>query len=55
MIERSTSLQKHIKVLYGLMIVGFLSLSIQIWLQTQALNELNVKMEAVRELLFRFA
>ena len=55
MTERTTSLQKHIKVLYGLMIVGFLSLSVQIWLQTQAINELNVKMEAVRELLFRFA
>ena len=25
------------------MIVGFLSLSVQIWLQTQAINELNVK------------
>ncbi|MFL3025241.1 MAG: hypothetical protein ACJZ1P_05205 [Candidatus Neomarinimicrobiota bacterium] len=48
-------MQKHIKVLYGLMIVGFLSLSVQVWLQTQAINELNTKMEAIRELLFRFA
>ena len=48
-------MEKHIKVLYGLMIVGFLSLSAQVWLQTQAINELNIKMEAVRELLFRFA
>jgi len=48
-------LEKHIKVLYGLMIIGFLSLSAQVWLQTQAINELNIKMEAVRELLFRFA
>jgi|TARA_B100001778_G_C18282591_1_gene491637 hypothetical protein len=37
------------------MIVGFLSLSVQVWLQTQAINELNTKMEAIRELLFRFA
>ena len=48
-------MEKHIKVLYGLMIIGFLSLSAQVWLQTQAINELNIKMEAVRELLFRFA
>ena len=39
MTERTTSLQKHIKVLYGLMIVGFLSLSVQIWLQTKDINE----------------
>ena len=48
-------MEKHIKYLYGLMIVGFLSLSIQLWIQTDAINELNVKMEAIRELLFRFA
>ncbi len=48
-------MDKHHKILYGLVIVGFLSLSVQLWLQTQAINELNVKMEAVRELLFRFA
>ncbi len=48
-------MEKHIKILYGLVIVGFVSLSLQIWLQTQVIQELNVKMEAVRELLFRFA
>ena len=62
-------MEKHIKVLYGLLIVGFLSISIQLWLQTQAINDLNSKMESVnskmesvrskmesvRELLFRFA
>ena len=48
-------MEKHIKVLYGLMNVGVLSLSAQVWRQTQAINELNIKMEAVRELLFRFA
>ena len=48
-------MEKHIKILYGLVIVGFVSLSLQLWLQTQAIQELNVKMEAVRELLFRFA
>ena len=48
-------MEKHIKVLYGLLIVGFVSISIQLWLQTQAINDLNSKMESVRELLFRFA
>ena len=48
-------MEKHIKILYGLVIVGFVSLSLQMWLQTQAIQELNVKMESVRELLFRFA
>lgn len=47
-------MEKHIKILYGLVIVGFVSLSLQLWLQTQAIQELNVKMESVRELLFRF-
>ncbi|MBC8346687.1 MAG: hypothetical protein H8E56_10555 [Candidatus Marinimicrobia bacterium] len=48
-------MDKHTKVLYGLLILGFLSLSTQIWLQTQAINELKLKMESVRELLYRFA
>ena len=48
-------MNKHIKTIYGLLIVGFLTLSIQLWFQTKAINDLNVKMEAVRELLFRFA
>ena len=48
-------MEKHIKILYGLVIVGFVSLSLQLWLQTQAIQELNVKMESVRELLFRFS
>ena len=48
-------MEKHIKILYGLVIVGFVFLSLQLWLQTQAIQELNVKMESVRELLFRFA
>ncbi len=48
-------MEKHIKILYGLVIVGFVSMSFQLWLQTQAIQELNVKMESVRELLFRFA
>ena len=48
-------MDKHIKTIYGLLIVGFLTLSIQLWFQTNAINDLNVKMEAVRELLFRFA
>ncbi len=48
-------MNKHTKILYGLLIVGFLSISAQLWLQTQAINELKIKMESVRELLFRFA
>ena len=48
-------MDKHTKILYGLIIVGFLSLSAQLWLQTQAINDLNIKMESVRELLYRFA
>ena len=48
-------MDKHIKTIYGLLIVGFLTLSIQLWFQTKAINDLTVKMEAVRELLFRFA
>jgi hypothetical protein len=48
-------MDKHTKILYGLIIVGFLSLSAQLWLQTKAINDLNIKMESVRELLYRFA
>jgi len=48
-------MDKHIKILYGLLIVGFVSISIQLWFQTQAINELKSTMESVRELLFRFA
>ncbi|MBN4081157.1 hypothetical protein JYT44_02200 [Caldithrix abyssi] len=48
-------MDKHTKFLYGLLIVGFLSISAQLWFQTQAINELRTKMESVRELLFRFA
>ena len=48
-------MDKHIKIIYGLLIVGFLSISAQLWMQNKTLNELNTKMESVRELLFRFA
>ena len=55
-------MDKHIKIIYGLLIVGFLSISAQLWLQNKTLIEVNTKMievntkmEAVRELLFRFA
>jgi|TARA_B100000683_G_C12194077_1_gene433847 hypothetical protein len=47
--------EKHIKVIYALLIVGFLSITVQLWIQTKAINDLNEKMESVRELLFRFA
>ena len=48
-------MEKHIKVIYALLIVGFLSITVQLWIQTKAINDLNEKMESVRELLFRFA
>ena len=48
-------MEKHIKVIYALLIVGFLSITVQLWTQTKAINDLNEKMESVRELLFRFA
>ena len=47
-------MEKHIKYLYIIIIVGFLSLSIQLWLQHQAIQALEIKIEAIRELLFRF-
>ena len=48
-------MEKHIKTIYGLLIIGFLTISIQLWYQTKVIDDLNTKMEAVRELLFRFA
>ena len=48
-------MDKHIKTIYTLLIIGFLSISVQLWIQNKALNDLNTKMESVRELLFRFA
>lgn len=47
-------MEKHIKYLYIIMIAGFLSLSLQLWFQLRALQALQVKVEAIRELLFRF-
>ncbi len=47
-------MEKHIKYLYIIMIAGFLSLSIQLGLQHQAIQALEIKIEAIRELLFRF-
>ena len=48
-------MEKHIKIIYALLIGGFLSITVQLWIQTKAINDLNEKMESVRELLFRFA
>ncbi len=48
-------MDKHIKIIYVILIIGFLSISTQLWMQNKALDELNTKMESVRELLFRFA
>ncbi len=48
-------MEKHIKIIYALLVVGFLSITVQLWIQTKAINDLNEKMESVRELLFRFA
>jgi len=53
-------LDKYIKIIIIVLIIGFLSLSLQIWSQASAINKLHddiekmeVKVEAVRELLFR--
>ena len=53
-------MEKYIKIIIIVLIVGFLSLSLQLWYQAHAISELRedvetmkVKVEAVRELLFR--
>ena len=53
-------MEKYIKIIIIVLIVGFLSLSLQLWYQARAIGELRedvetmkVKVEAVRELLFR--
>ena len=53
-------MEKYIKIIIIVLIVGFLSLSLQLWYQAPAISELRedvetmkVKVEAVRELLFR--
>ena len=53
-------MEKYIKIIIIVLIVGFLSLSLQLWYQARAISELRedvesmkVKVEAVRELLFR--
>ena len=53
-------MEKYVKIIIIVLIVGFLSLSMQLWYQARAISELRedvesmkVKVEAVRELLFR--
>jgi hypothetical protein len=53
-------LEKYIKIIIIVLIIGFLSLSLQLWYQARSISELRedvetmkVKVEAVRELLFR--
>ena len=53
-------MEKYIKIIIIVLVVGFLSLSLQLWYQARAISELRedveimkVKVEAVRELLFR--
>ena len=53
-------MEKYIKIIIIVLIVGFLSQSLQLWYQARAITELRedvesmkVKVEAVRELLFR--
>ena len=53
-------MEKYIKIIIIVLIVGFLSISLQLWYQARAITELRedvesmkVKVEAVRELLFR--
>ena len=53
-------MEKYIKIIIIVLVVGFLSISLQLWYQARAISELRedveimkVKVEAVRELLFR--
>ncbi|MDG2265435.1 MAG: hypothetical protein P8L91_00465 [Candidatus Marinimicrobia bacterium] len=53
-------MDKYIKIIMAVLIIGFLTLSLQIWYQARAINKLHddiekmeIKVEAVRELLFR--
>ena len=53
-------MEKYIKIIIIVLVVGFLTLSLQIWYQARAINKLHddiekmeTKVEAVRELLFR--
>ena len=53
-------MEKYIKIIIIVLVIGFLSLSLQLWYQARAISELRedveimkVKVEAVRELLFR--
>ena len=53
-------MEKYIKIIIIVLIVGFLSISLQLWYQAHSISELReyvetmkVKVEAVRELLFR--
>ena len=53
-------MDKYIKTIMIVLIIGFLTLSLQIWNQARAINKLHddiekmeIKVEAVRELLFR--
>ena len=46
-------MDKHIKTIYGLLIVGFLTISIQLWLQTKTINDLNTKIRQIHNFLMR--
>ena len=53
-------MDKYIKIIMIVLIIGFFTLSLQIWNQARAINKLHddiekmeTKVEAVRELLFR--
>ncbi|MCH7613003.1 MAG: hypothetical protein IIB95_13400 [Candidatus Marinimicrobia bacterium] len=47
-------MEKHIKYLYIIVVVGFLSISVQLWMQYRVIQTLEIKVDAIRELLFRF-
>lgn len=47
-------MEKHTKYLYIIVIAGFLSISVQLWMQYQIIQALEIKVDAIRELLFRF-
>ncbi len=47
-------MEKHVKYLYIIVIAGFLSVSLQLWMQYRIIQTLEIKVDAIRELLFRF-
>ena len=45
--EKGVVIWINIKLIYSILIIGFLSILAQLWLQNKTLDELNTKMESV--------